>query len=51
MATEQAATTVTMQKSSSKQLQLGSFSNNMYRPSPVTEVPELSKESILSMLK
>jgi hypothetical protein len=39
------------QQNPSKTLQVGSSSNEIFRPSAVKDVPELSKENILNMLK
>jgi hypothetical protein len=49
MSTQQSSTTTT--NNPSKTLQVGSSSNEIFRPSAVKDVPELSKENILNMLK
>jgi len=52
MSTQQSSTTTTNnQQNPSKTLQVGSSSNEIFRPSAVKDVPELSKENILNMLK
>jgi hypothetical protein len=48
MAYQQPSTTVNDQ---SRAIQIGSSSNEIFRPTAVSDVPELSKENLLTMLK
>ncbi|CAF1610360.1 unnamed protein product [Adineta ricciae] len=50
MSSDSQSSSLNAQQNSSRQLQVGSVSNGIYRPSPITDVPELSKESLLNML-
>ncbi|CAF1022037.1 unnamed protein product [Adineta steineri] len=50
MATEQTPSTVSDQPTIPNRLQAGSASSEMFRPAPISDVPELSKESLLNML-
>lgn len=51
MATQQPTTTINNQQAVSKRSQTAPSSKEVFRPPAVNDIPELSKENLLNMLK
>jgi hypothetical protein len=51
MASQQSSTTINTQQTLSQRFNTGHSSTEVFRPPAVKDIPELSRENLLSMLK